>query len=155
MNSSARASGELSPCASVCILFEETEECIQWFCNTLVAMIPTLQNRVCTIVTDKGKKLRKCLKICFPEASCILCKFHVNQIFQRQITTNKMELSAYKRQEILICLQKMMHCDDYNEYLSYVSQLLHAFNNTKLSECYGINRNLFIVIGHGCPTLLY
>lgn len=123
---------------SVCILYEETEQCIQWYCDILSEFEPILRDRLCSIVTDKDEKLRKCLRKSFPKSSLMLCKFHVMQNFQRTITTNKMKITKKIRHEILKVIQAMIYCENLSEFTNHINKI-YSFNIVRLTEYFKNN----------------
>lgn len=52
-----------------------------------------------TIMTDKSFVSRNAFAACFPNAHINLCVFHVIQIFHRQVTTKKCELTDAQTKE--------------------------------------------------------
>lgn len=82
---------------SSCILYIETEEAIKWYINQILSISPNLNQNLNAIFTDKDHKIKKCLKQIFPNSHLFICKFHVMQIFQHEVTTNKYNINSETR----------------------------------------------------------
>lgn len=67
------------------IMSEETEV-IRCMLNKLILTVPEIKESVCLNVTNKDLKLRKSLKCNFPNTEMLICKYHVLQNFQREIS---------------------------------------------------------------------
>lgn len=52
----------------------------------------------------------------FPEVHINLCIFHINQIFNREITTKKRNISAEVRRDVMKILENMIYCVSISEY---------------------------------------
>lgn len=69
-----------------------------------------------TIMTDKSFSNRNAFAASFPHANISLCVFHVLQIFNRQITTKKCELTIDQTKEAKQILRDMVYAKSPIEY---------------------------------------
>lgn len=69
-----------------------------------------------TIMADKDFIERDALKAEFPEASILICLFHVLRTFQREITSDKLGITAAERSLALEIIQNMVYAKTADEY---------------------------------------
>lgn len=84
------------------------------------------------IMADKSFAERKALRKAFPNAQLQICIFHVAQIFQREITCAKRNISKDQRTEALKILNGMIFADSEEKYDQLHIQLL-SMNSEKLT----------------------
>lgn len=73
-------------------------------------------DKIEVIMVDKHVSNLITFREVFPEAQINLCIFHVSQIFNREITTRKRNISAQVRNSVLKILENMIYCVSFNEY---------------------------------------
>lgn len=79
-----------------------------------------------TIMSDKDFIERDVLKSKFPEASILICLFHVLRTFRREITCNKLGITSAERVLALEIIQKMAYAKTNDEYLELYQDLKGA-----------------------------
>ena len=72
---------------------------------------------VTVIMTDKDLTERTVRAEQFPSAQLLICFFHTLRSFQREITQEKMGITAGKRIYCLEILQQMAYAKDTDEYM--------------------------------------
>ncbi|XP_022165268.1 protein FAR1-RELATED SEQUENCE 5-like [Myzus persicae] len=121
---------------AVGILLGEIKEYIDW-------LILTFKNKnncsslIKTFMTDKDENMRNVLRQHFPTSKLILCKFHVFQIFKREITTNKLGITPCEESTTKEYFQNISYSKSIEEYENtYESmtqllptQVMKYFNN--------------------------
>lgn len=75
------------------------------------------------VMVDKHASNLATFSVQFPNAEINLCVFHVKQIFVREVTTKKRNISIQVQKEALKILSKMIYCKSENEYLDLYHQL--------------------------------
>lgn len=123
---------------SACILYEETEEAIKWYMNQLVSVCPKLLTELCTVISDKDRKIRKGIRNTFPNATLFICKFHVLQIFRREVTTKRLNTSSIIVNEVLVLLESIVHSKSRSEFQTLCDQL-YSFNIESLTQYFQQN----------------
>ena len=84
-------------------------------------------------MVDKHASNLATFSVVFPNAKINLCVFHVKQIFIRQVTPKKRNVSKDVQKEALVILDKMIYCKSENEYLQLHRQL-EAIASAELME---------------------
>jgi len=79
-----------------------------------------------TIMADKDFVERDALKIEFPEASILICLFHVLRTFQRDVNSDKLGITAGERSFVLEIIQNMVYVKTAEEYEQLHQDLLGA-----------------------------
>ena len=69
-----------------------------------------------TIMSDKDFVERDALTTEFPEASILICLFHVLRTFRCEITCDKLGITAAERNLVLEIIQKMAYAKNVNDY---------------------------------------
>ena len=72
--------------------------------------------QVRTVMTDKDMAEREAIRQELPQASLLLCLFHVLRAMSREVTTAKMALSEAQRTTALSCLQQIAYASSSEEY---------------------------------------
>ncbi|KAF0703489.1 protein FAR-RED IMPAIRED RESPONSE 1-like, partial [Aphis craccivora] len=104
-----------SEIAAVGILVGELKEYIDWLISSFKIKNEN-SNLINSFMTDKDENMRNVLNHHFPEANLTLCKFHVFQIFKREINTNKLGISSYEESLSREYLQKISYSQSSEEY---------------------------------------
>lgn len=79
-----------------------------------------------TIMSDKDFIERDALKSQFPEATILICLFHVLRTFRREITCDKLGITSAERILALEILQKMAYAKTLDEYSDLFEDLKAA-----------------------------
>lgn len=80
-------------------------------------------DQVRVIVSDKSFANRNIFANEFPQAHHQLCIFHVKQIFEREITTVKRNISKEQRKDILAILHQMVYTSSEEIYMRRYQEL--------------------------------
>ena len=91
-----------------------------------------------TIMADKDFIERDAFKAEFPEASILICLFHVLRTFRREITTDKLGITAAERSLVLEIIQKMAYAKSADEYAELHQDLLGT-NLKSVTEYFDTN----------------
>ena len=91
-----------------------------------------------TIMSDKDFVERDALKEEFLEASILIYLFHVLRTFRREITCDKLGITAAERNLVLEIIQKMAYAKNVNDYEDLHKELLDA-NLRSVSEYFDTN----------------
>jgi zinc finger SWIM domain-containing protein 3 len=89
---------------------------------TLTDMLETFQNKtekwsqIVTVFTDKDMTERDSIQRAFPNASLLLCLFHVLRSMSREVTTTKMGITEDQRISALKALQGIAYATSDEEY---------------------------------------
>lgn len=81
------------------------------------------------IMVDKHISNLTTFRDLFPVSQINLCVFHVSQIFNREITTKKRNITAEIRKQIMDILDDMIYCgsaDEYDQLYNHFSTLASA-----------------------------
>lgn len=97
----------------ITLLMYEDSNSLKWMCETFKSNNQQWSN-IKTIMTDKDIKERFVLKECFPEATLLICKFHVLKTFQRQITS-KLGITSMERNLSLSYVEKLLYSKNLDE----------------------------------------
>ena len=74
-------------------------------------------------MSDKDFIERDDLKSQFPEASILICLFHVLRTFRREITCEKLGITSAERVLALEIVQKMAYAKTNDEYMDFHQEL--------------------------------
>lgn len=77
------------------------------------------------IMTDKSAANLRSFSSSFPKAQCHLCVFHVLQIFEREITTVKRNITTEQRAKAIEILRNMVYSKTENDYNMSYNELLN------------------------------
>ena len=91
-----------------------------------------------TILADKDFIERDAFKAEFPDASILICLFHVLRTFRREITTERLGITAAERSLVLEILQKMAYAKSADEYAELHQDLL-GMNLKSFTEYFSTN----------------
>lgn len=89
------------------------------------------------IMSDKSFANRSAFANAF-DAEHHFCVFHVLQIFQREITTRKREITAEQRTQIQSILRAMVYAESESKYV-HLYEKLKAMNCQKVNEYFDAN----------------
>lgn len=104
-----------SEVAGVCILVSEDRESINWMMNSFKTAHPKWDQIKC-VMTDKDINERDAIREALPSANLIICAFHTLRIFNREITTDKRNITRDQRDAAKSILQKMVFSETEEEY---------------------------------------
>lgn len=76
------------------------------------------------VMADKDMTERKVIKEEIPQAGLLICLFHTMRLFKREITTEKMGISADERLQVLEIIQSMAHAATEEVYQDLYEQLM-------------------------------
>jgi len=113
----------LSEIVAVGILVEENTDTMQWLLSTFKENNARWRD-VKSIMADKDLNERRLLKDNFPNANVLICIFHAMRTFNREISTNKLNITVSQRQTALDILQKMVYSRDTATYNTLYEDLL-------------------------------
>lgn len=95
------------------ITSSEDRDTLMWFLNCFKS--EHAKSPSC-IMSDKDLLERECLKEVFPEAKTYICLFHAMKIFNREISTEKLQISKAERKQSLEIIQKLIYAKSENVY---------------------------------------
>lgn len=90
-------------------------------------------NEIRVIMSDKSFANRATFRDAFPEAEHHFCVFHVLQIFDREITTKKREITTEQKTNILQILRAMVYAESESKYIQLYEKL-KEMNCQKVNE---------------------
>lgn len=106
-----------SEVAAAFLLIQETEESLQSVVNLFKKHNPSwAATRV--LMSDKDISERQILAKGFPNARLLICLFHTFRTFQREVSTDKMGISASQRNLCLELLQQMAYSTSEEKYMA-------------------------------------
>ena len=91
-----------------------------------------------TIMTDKDFVECDALKAKFPDAQILIYLFHVLKTFRREITVDKLGITAAERIFVLEIIQKMVYAKTKEEYSVFYGKLAEA-NLKSVTEYFDAN----------------
>jgi len=91
-----------------------------------------------TVMTDKDMAEREAIQKELPQASLLLCLFHVLCAIGREITTAKMHISESQREAALALLQQIAYANSEQEYDS-LCEKLHATAPASVMQYFSAN----------------
>lgn len=95
-------------------------------------------NRSTIIMVDKNAANLASFRTVFPQAAIHLCIFHVQQIFQREITVRKLKITERIRNRALEILKEMIYCRTPRQYQDLYGNLT-SLNAVKLTKYFNTN----------------
>lgn len=111
-----------SEIVAACLLVIEDADSMTWMVETFKKLNPEWR-KVRVVMADKDIGERDIIKRCLPDASVVICLFHVLRSFRREITCEKMGITSGQRSLCLELMQKMAHATSEAEYNSLYAQL--------------------------------
>ena len=97
------------------IVTNEEEQMIRSMIQTFKEHNPAWE-QVKVALTDKDMVERKTLTSEMPVISLLICLFHVLRTFKREITTEKMDITAAEKTEVLEILQELAYSSSEDTY---------------------------------------
>ena len=80
-------------------------------------------SKTLTIMTDKDFSERNIFLQEFPQANLLICLYHVLRTFRREITSDKMGITAAERLHVLDILQRMSYATKEETYFGAYKEL--------------------------------
>lgn len=111
----AEDSNGCSEVVGVCILTAEDRGSINWMMSSFKRAYPNWSDIKC-VMTDKDINERDAVKEALPAANVIICVFHTLRIFNREITTDKRNITRQQVEQTKSILQKMVYAARAEEY---------------------------------------
>ena len=106
---------------AVFLLAEETKDSVMSVIDIFKKHNPNWDS-IRIIMSDKDFTERDVFAALFPRAQTLICLFHTLQTFRREITMEKMGISAAQRSTCLDYVQKMAYCTNDEQYKEVYSQ---------------------------------
>ena len=102
----------------ICLMFtvDETKEVLEQMLDIFVEINKATTLRTTAIMSDKDMTARDLLSEKFPNANLLICLFHVLKNFRREITVEKMEISANDRLKVLEAIQNISRSSNEDDY---------------------------------------
>ncbi|CAC5411152.1 unnamed protein product [Mytilus coruscus] len=97
-----------SEVAAICLLNSEERPVLQHLIKCFQKHNPD-SSGIKVVMADKDIVERDVFKEAFPDASLLICKFHILRTFNLEITTEKMGISSAQRYVALELIQKLLH----------------------------------------------
>jgi len=110
------------------LVVNEDQSTISHLMDIFVKHNDTSQTRC--IMADKDMTERNVLAEKIPNAVLLICLFHTLRTFCREVTTDKMGISAAQRVTVLEIISKLAYAKDEEDYRKYYQQL----RDTKLKR---------------------
>uniref|UniRef100_A0A1X7VIP8 ZSWIM1/3 RNaseH-like domain-containing protein n=1 Tax=Amphimedon queenslandica TaxID=400682 RepID=A0A1X7VIP8_AMPQE len=111
-----------SEVVAVCILVSEDANGIKWMLQKFKCNNGNW-DKIRVVMADKDLKERQVVKEMFPSASVLICLFHTLRTFQREVTCEKLGITAAQRSMCLIVVQKIVHFTSSTEYDKLYDQI--------------------------------
>lgn len=105
-----------------CILMHETKDNLQWFMDSFKEKHPSWP-KIKTVMADKDLTERDVVKQSFPQAKVLICLFHTQRTFNREITTEKLGITNGQKDTSKRIIQKMIYCNTEDEYSQLYDEL--------------------------------
>ena len=98
----------LSEIVALFIVAEETEPVI---CSAVEAFKKHNSDweKTCVVMSDKDFNERQAFANCFPQASLLICLYHALRSFRREVTMEKMGITADERNRCLEIFTKLIY----------------------------------------------
>ena len=111
-----------SEVVAVCVLTSGDSESIQWMVDSFKSHNESW-SKTRVVMSDKDLKEREVVKKSFPGVDVLICLFHTLRTFRREITTEKMGITAGQRTTCLEYVQKLAYASSLEEYNKLYEQL--------------------------------
>uniref|UniRef100_A0A8D8YCJ3 Uncharacterized protein C19orf68 n=1 Tax=Cacopsylla melanoneura TaxID=428564 RepID=A0A8D8YCJ3_9HEMI len=130
-------SGGRGVIVAVGILLNEQQETLDWFFKKFK---DTNSNSgdINVIMTDKDSTVRSSLRNLFPRVSLQICLFHTLQLFNHEISPNKMGISAEDTRLTKTYLKRLANCTTEHEYRAIYAEMMSQVPDV---VCGYFNRN--------------
>ena len=106
----------------VCLLVTEDKGSLQWMLEMFKKNNPCW-SQVRIVMADKDIGERDVIKLSLPSASVLICLFHALQTFRREVSCEKLGITAGERICALEVFQKMAYASSEEEYQSLCKEL--------------------------------
>ena len=100
---------------ALCVIASEDTTSIQWMLDTFKKLNPNWTS-IRVVMADKDLKERDVIRNELPNASILICLFHTLRTFRREITCDKMGITAGQRVTCLELIQKLAYSSSEDEY---------------------------------------
>ena len=97
------------------VIASEDTTSIQWMLDTFKKLNPNWTS-IRVVMADKDLKERDVIRNELPNASILICLFHTLRTFRREITCDKMGITAGQRVTCLELIQKLAYSSSEDEY---------------------------------------
>ena len=97
------------------MITSEDTTSIRWMLDTFKKLDSKWTN-IRVVMADKALKERDVIKDELPNASVLICLFHTLRTFKREITCDKMGITAGQRVTCLELIQKLAYSSSEDEY---------------------------------------
>lgn len=104
------------------ILLHENHENVKWFIETFKDKHPSWR-KIITIMADKDITEREVIKNSLPNAKLLICVFHTQKSFNREVTTEKVGITSGQRDTAKLIIRKMIYSANEEEYMSLYERL--------------------------------
>ena len=108
-------SNGMSEVVFVCLLVSEDENSISWMIDTFKRLNANWI-KTTVVMADKDITERHVIKNHLPSASVLICLFHALRTFRREISCDKLGITAGQRTFALELIQKMAYASSNEEY---------------------------------------
>ena len=100
---------------AACILVAENAQSIAWMMNTF-KLHNEAWNKIRVIMADKDISERDIIKSSIPDAAVLICLFHTLRSLRRELTCEKMGITAGQRTACLKMVQKLAYASSAAKY---------------------------------------
>ena len=100
---------------AACVLVTENALCVAWMMNTFKQHNEAWK-KIRVIMADKDISEREIIKSSIPDAAILICLFHTLRSLRREITCEKMGITAGQRNACLEMLQKLAYASSVAKY---------------------------------------
>lgn len=107
---------------AACFLAVEDACSLKWMMETFKKHNPEWPS-IKVVLTDKDIVERETVKVCLPNASLAICLFHMLRSVRREVTIDKMRITAGQRLLCLELFQRMAHSSSQSAYYEAYNQL--------------------------------
>lgn len=111
-----------SEVVAVCLLNSEEKPVLQQFVKSFKANNPSF-TKTKVIMADKDINERDVFTHEIPNATILICQFHVLRTFNREITTEKMGISSAQRHTALELLQQLVYSSSETAYETQMEKI--------------------------------
>lgn len=106
------------------LFVHEDKDTFAWFLNTFKEVNKDACEKIQSFMCDKDHLQREVLKSTFPNVPVYICRFHIMQIFNREIGKKTKGLTKDAKEEILRTLQDLVYSSSEADYDRNYNKLL-------------------------------
>ena len=106
------------------ILVTENAQSIAWMMNTFKQHNEAWK-KICVIMADKDISERDVIKSSIPDAAVLICLFHTLRSLRRELTCEKMGITAGQRTACLEMVQKLAYANSAANYTELYEEFQH------------------------------